>query len=90
MFYINTLPAEGGDPPAQLRVAVRAGVIAADEQLHCVIPVSAGQVSLTGTRQRRIELQRVKVQQACRETQGANVSFIKMLNTAGVPFTLRL
>lgn len=61
-------PAEGGDPPAELRVAVRAARVTADKQLHRVIPVSAGPVSLTGTRQGRVQLQHVKVRQACRET----------------------
>lgn len=42
VFPISLPPAEGGDPSAQLHVAVRAEVIAADKQLHCVIPLGAG------------------------------------------------
>lgn len=76
---MDVLPAEGSDPAAQLRVAVWPDGVTADEQLHCVIPVSAGRVSPAGTRQGRIQLQRVKVQPACRE---AEVSITTMLNAA--------
>lgn len=67
-------PAEGGDPAAQLHVALRAEVIAADEQLHRVIPVSAGRVSPARTRQGRIKLQDIEVWQSYRETWCINVS----------------
>lgn len=66
--FIDLWPAEGGDPSAQLHVAVWTQVIAANKQLHRVIPLSAGRVSPAGTWQGRVQLQRVKVQQACRET----------------------
>ena len=68
-MYVGIEPAEGSDPPAQLHVAVRTEVIAADEQLHRVIPLSAGRVHPAGTGQRRVQLQFVKVQRACSDTQ---------------------
>lgn len=70
-------PAEGGDPAAELHVAVLTEAVAADEQLHGAIPVSAGRVSPAGTRQGRVELQHVEVQQSCRETgRRKNVSIV--------------
>lgn len=74
-----TSPAEGGDPSAQLRVAVRAQRVAAHEQLHRVIPVGAGRVPPAGTRQGRVQLERVKVPQGCRETRRTEVSRIQTL-----------
>lgn len=64
---LEALPSKGSDPPSQLRVAVRTQLIAADEQLDGVIPLSAGRVPPAGTRQRRVELQRVKVPHICQQ-----------------------
>lgn len=61
MLLTSVRPAEGGDPSAQLRVAVGTALIAADEELHRTIPVSTGQVSPTWTHQGRVELEQGEV-----------------------------
>lgn len=54
-------PAEGGDPAAQLHVAVGTQRIAADEEPHRTIPVSAGHVPPVWTHQGRVQLEHGEV-----------------------------
>lgn len=61
MVFLSMPPAEGGDPPAQLHVAVGTELMAADEELHRTIPVSTRPVSPTGTHQGRVELEHGEV-----------------------------
>lgn len=56
----EAVPAEGGDPAAQLHVAVRTQRVAANKQVDRVVPLSAGRVPPAGTRQGRVQLQGVK------------------------------
>lgn len=63
-FASASLPAKRGDPSAQFHVAVRTEMIAADKQLHRVIPLSTRRVPPARARQGGIQLQSVKVRQA--------------------------
>lgn len=56
-------PAEGCYPAAELQVTVQTDAIAAHEQLHSVIPMSARLVPAAGTGQRGVQLQNVIIQQ---------------------------